>query len=98
MKQVIVRYQVKPERVAENRSLVERVYAALAATRPANIRYATLEAPDGWFTHLAFLAHGATMQDVPAFREFIACIRDRCLTAPATETVSEVGSYGMFAP
>ena len=54
MRQVMVRYKVKPDRVAENEALVRAVYEELAATEPAGLRYATFRLEDGvTFVHLA---------------------------------------------
>jgi hypothetical protein len=39
MNQVIVRYKVKPDRVAENVELVRAVYDDLERTNPAGLRY-----------------------------------------------------------
>jgi len=53
MKQVIVRYRVKPERAAENEELVRAVYAELQETKPAGLRYATFQLDDGVsFVHI----------------------------------------------
>jgi hypothetical protein len=41
MKRIMVRYKVKPDRVAENEELVRAVYAELERTKPAELRYAT---------------------------------------------------------
>ena len=41
MRQVMVRYKVKPERVAENEALVRAVYAELARVNPDGLHYAT---------------------------------------------------------
>ena len=41
MRQVMVRYKVKPDRVAENEALVRAVYEELRAPQPAGLRYAT---------------------------------------------------------
>ena len=54
MKQVMVRYKVKPERAAENEQLVGAVYAELHETKPTGLRYATFRLEDGVsFVHLA---------------------------------------------
>ena len=47
MRQVMVRYKVKPERVEENEALVRAVYEELAAGEPDGIRYATFRLDDG---------------------------------------------------
>ncbi|CAN5922489.1 hypothetical protein BH11GEM2_BH11GEM2_33370 [soil metagenome] len=54
MKRVIVRCTVKPDRAAENVSLVENVFAQLTREKPAGIRYATFKLEDGVsFIHVA---------------------------------------------
>ena len=54
MKQVIVRYKVKPEQAAENEELVRAVYAELHETKPASLHYATFRLDDGVsFVHLS---------------------------------------------
>ena len=54
MRQVMVRYKVKPERVEENEELVRAVYDELGRTEPAGLRYATFKLDDGVsFVHLA---------------------------------------------
>lgn len=97
MKHVIVRYKVKPDRIAENVAYIENTFAALAAARPAGIDYATFQYPDGRFTHVARLERPGLLQEVPAFRAFVENIRERCEEPPVNEEVTLVGSYGMFA-
>ena len=54
MRQVMVRYKVKPDRVAENEELVRAVYDELQRTEPEGLRYATFRLEDGVnFVHLA---------------------------------------------
>ena len=44
MRRVMVRYQCKPDRMAENEELVRAVYEELARTAPEGLRYATFRA------------------------------------------------------
>ena len=61
MRQVMVRYKVKPERAAENEELVRAVYDELHRTEPAGLRYATFQLDDGVsFVHLALDRRTAT--------------------------------------
>ena len=54
MRRVMVRYKVKPDRVAENEALVRAVYDELARTQPDGLRYATFRLDDGVsFVHVA---------------------------------------------
>jgi hypothetical protein len=99
MQQVIVRYQVKPERAAENEELVRAVYAELHETRPAGLHYATFWLDDGVsFVHVA--AHdteGASpLTEVEAFNRFQEDIDDRCEEGPVVTSVREIGCYRMF--
>src|SRR5256885_7492 len=54
MEQIIVRYKVKPERVAENEELVRAVYAELGEKGPTTFHYATFKLADGVsFVHVS---------------------------------------------
>lgn len=97
MRQVMVRYRVKPDRVAENEALVRAVYAQLHDVAPAGFHYATFKLEDGvTFVHLATTERedGTTpLSDLPAFAAFQRDVRDRCDEAPVVSEVREVGSY-----
>jgi hypothetical protein len=99
MKQVIVRYRVKPERAAENEELVRAVYAELDETKPAGLHYATFRLDDGVsFLHLS--AHDndgpSPLTKVQAFKRFQENIADRCDEAPVVSALTEIGSYAVF--
>ena len=100
MKHTMVRYKVKPECAAENERLVSKVFEALHHERPAGLRYASFKLPDGvGFVHLVSRAPDAAgnpLMDLPAFREFLAEVKDRCVELPASQELSEIGSYGFF--
>jgi hypothetical protein len=102
---VIVRYTVRPDRVAENEELVRAVYAELAETRPEGLSYVTFAAGAGalddgvGFVHIAEVStvdgHNP-LADVAAFARFQDGIADR-LVAPATVTpLRRIGSYRVF--
>ena len=56
MRQVMVRYKVKPAQVEENVELVRAVYDELRRTEPRGLRYATFRLDDGVsFVHLAVI-------------------------------------------
>lgn len=97
MRQVMVRYTVKPERAAENERLVRAVYEELERTAPAGLRYATFRLADGVsFVHLASTEteDGSNpLADVQAFKEFQAGVRDRCAEPPVVTELAEIGSY-----
>jgi hypothetical protein len=98
MKQVIVRYRVRPERAAENEELVRAVYAELHETKPAGLHYATFRLDDGVsFLHLS--AHDndgpSPLTNVEAFKRFQENIADRCDEAPVVSSLTEIGSYAV---
>jgi hypothetical protein len=97
---VVVRYKVKPDRVEENERLVKRVYAELAETEPAGLRYATFRLADGVsFVHIASIdtPDGSNpLRTISAFAEFGRDIAERCDEPPVAQDSKLVGSYGFF--
>jgi hypothetical protein len=95
MKRVMVRYKVKPDRVAENEVLVRAVYDELQRTDPDGIRYATFRLDDGVsFAHIAFTEEGPNpLAEVAAFARFQENIRDRLDEGPVVAQLTEIGSY-----
>jgi len=103
MRQVMVRYRVRPEAAARNEELVRQVYEELARTAPEGLHYATFVLEDGVsFVHVASSIESddgrSPLQDVAAFRAFQEGIADRCDEPPAAMRVREVGSYGFWGP
>jgi len=100
MRQVMVRYKVKPDRVAENEQLVRAVYDELARTEPAGLRYATFRLDDGVsFVHLASSetddGHNP-LSEVKAFGRFQEDIADRCEEGPVVTELRQIGSFRAF--
>jgi hypothetical protein len=99
-RRVMVRYRVKPDRVAENEELVRAVYDELQRTGPAGLRYATFRLDDGVsFVHVASVetADGhSPLSEVNAFKAFQANIEDRCDEAPVLTVLSRIGSFRLF--
>jgi hypothetical protein len=96
MRQVIVRYRVKPDRADENVSLVRAVYEELDKDKPEGLRYATLRLDDGVsFVHLSESESDTSpLTEVPAFKAFQKEIADRAEEGPIVTDVDVVGSYG----
>lgn len=95
MKRVMVRYKVKPDRVAENEELVRAVYDELAHTQPDGFSYATFRLEDGVsFAHIAFTEDGLNpLADVAAFARFQENIRDRLEEGPIVAQLAQIGSF-----
>ena len=97
MRRVMVRYEVKPERAAENEELVRAVYDELRRTAPDGLRYATFRLEDGVsFVHVAETEDGPNpLNEVEAFARFQEGIGERCAEPPVALDVTVVGSYGI---
>jgi len=85
----VIRYQITPEQVAENKRLITDVFREMEAKRPANTRYLVLALPDGTFIHVAD-GDIATLESHRAFR---TGINDRCTVTPTTVEATIVGEY-----
>ena len=97
MKTIVVRYQVKPERAAENQTLIEAVFADLEEREPRGFTYKVFRLEDAVsFIHVV-IEHDVddpeSLQDVPAFQAFVADIADRCDVAPVAVGATIVGGY-----
>jgi hypothetical protein len=98
MKTVVVRYKVKPDRVAENEELVRAVYEELHRAQPDGLHDATFRFDDGVsFMHLsATQADENPLTTTEAFARFTESIRERCDEPPVVTAVEEIGSYRAF--
>jgi hypothetical protein len=101
MRNVLVRYQTKPDQGDENQRLVEQVFEELHEQRPDRLRYAAFRLADGvTFVHVAFLEteDGSNpLTQTTAFPAFQRDIAARCSEPPAAQDASVVGSYRFFA-
>jgi hypothetical protein len=96
----VVRYKVRPERVAENEDLVREVYRQLHELKPAGVHYATFKLKDGvTFQHIASFeseeAH-TIFRNLQAFKNFTAGAKERCEEQPQAIEASVVGSFGFL--
>jgi hypothetical protein len=96
MSTVVVRYRPKPEHADENQRLVEAVFAELAATSPAGLRYATFRLDDGTFVHIAEHDDANPLTEVAAFADFVKGVGDRCEPGrgPNPQPAKLIGAYG----
>jgi hypothetical protein len=94
---VIVRYKVKPERLAEHESLIRGVFDELARSAPPGIRYGAFKEADGLsFVHFATItAEKNPLDAIAAFKAFTANVRERCESPPVTTELAEVCAYAL---
>ena len=95
MRQVVVRYKVKPDRVSQNEQLVRAVYEELASVAPPGLRYATYRLDDGVsFMHVSSSdGERSPLVDLEAFRRFQQDLAGRCDEQPVVTELSEIGSF-----
>jgi hypothetical protein len=93
----MVRYRVKPDRVAEHEALISAVFAELSTSRPAGLRYGAFKQADGVsFIHFAIIEGDRNpLEDVAAFKAFGANIKDRCDEPPEVTQLEVAGAYGL---
>jgi hypothetical protein len=93
----MVRYRVKPDRVAENEERITQVFEQLAREAPAGLRYASFKLDDGvTFVHIALdeeVNGGSTLKELSEFKTFSAGMVDRCEEEPVVTQLTVVGSY-----
>jgi hypothetical protein len=100
MKQVLVRYKVKPEAIDENVELLKPVIAELESVNPAGFRYAAFQLDDpSEFVHIALYAEGveSPLPGIEAFQRYTAGIEDRCVEQPSVLNLNAVESFKMFS-
>src|SRR3981081_505288 len=100
MRQVMVRYRVKPELAQETERLVRAVYDELEHSAPAGLRYATFKLEDGVsFVHLASIetddGHNP-LREVDACTRFRANAGERQAEPAVTTELREIGLYRLF--
>jgi hypothetical protein len=98
MKRTLVRYKIKPEQVADNARLIERVFEELKAKTPDNARYMVLQLNDGTFVHFAMVENmngNHPITSLEAFRTFQSGIKERCIELPQSGDATIVGNYRM---
>ena len=97
MKNVMVRYTVRPDRVEENERYVSAVFEQLDHERPPGLRYASFKLEDGVsFVHIVSVDTEDAVNPlnaIPAFKAFTATVDERCDERPVVSRLSEVGSY-----
>ena len=96
MKQLMIRYTVRPDRAEENVRLISSVFESLDRSAPAGLRYSSYRLDDGvTFVHIVSMADPANnpLRALEAFHAFTAGIADRCEIPPVTTALHEVGHF-----
>ncbi|MFT3699404.1 MAG: hypothetical protein QM831_40020 [Kofleriaceae bacterium] len=91
----IIRYRTHPERTDENMRLIRAVFADLREQPIPGLRYSASCTTDGAFTHIVtYDGETTALTKRPAFEQFQAGIRERCVEPPVRTEQTLVGSVG----
>ena len=100
MKTMLISYQVKPDRVDENKRYVQNVFKELQALAPTDFKYASMLQEDGVsFVHMVSFDPddgNGPLPELAAFKQFIDNIAERCDIPPNARVVEVVGDYRVF--
>ncbi|MFL6163704.1 MAG: hypothetical protein ACJ74U_15980 [Jatrophihabitantaceae bacterium] len=90
---------MRPDTAAENRRLVENVFAELAESNPEGIRYASFQLADGVsFVHVGVMDEDAPgLGELAAFQQFQEKFGERAAGKPVASDATLVGSYGFIS-
>ena len=101
MKRNMIRYKVKPDRVAENEESARAVYEELDRVRPEGLRYATFRLDDGVsFVHVVSIETADDhnpLAEIEAFGRFTETVKDRCAEPPIVASLDEIGSFRFWS-
>jgi hypothetical protein len=99
MKRTLIRYKTTPEAADANAALVEAVFAELKAKQLEGLRYMTLRLDGDVFVHFVEYETDegpSPLLQLDAFQAFQRGIRERCVEAPDSRSVTVVGNYRMI--
>lgn len=90
---VVVRYRTHEDAAAENRRLIEAVFAQLRRERPAGLGYTAMQVDGTEFVHLATTTGDPVLPDVEAFGRFQRDLGARLADGPTRRTATVLGEY-----
>jgi quinol monooxygenase YgiN len=96
MKQVLINYIVKPERVDENATLIKQVFAQMREEQVKGVKYAAYKMGENVFVHVAQFENEAAHQQftsLESFKAFRKNMAERQIEKPVTNDIEEIGSF-----
>lgn len=96
MKQVLINYIVKPEKVDENAALIKQVFAQLREAQLKGVKYSAYKMGENVFVHIAQFENEAAHQlftSLESFKTFRKNIAERQIEKPVTNNIEEIGSF-----
>ena len=96
MKQVLINYIVKPEKVDENARLIKQVFKQLKAEQLVGVKYSAYKMGGNVFVHVVQFENEAAHQQfiaLESFKVFRQNMAERQIEKPVTNNIEEVGSF-----
>lgn len=96
MKQVLINYIVKTEKVHENIALIKNVFNQLHAEKPAGVKYTAYKMGENVFIHIAQFETEEAHEEFTRLESFMAFRKDmkaRQIERPITNTIEEIGDF-----
>jgi ketosteroid isomerase-like protein len=90
---VVVRYRTHEDAAAENRRLIEAVFAQLRRERPAGLAYTALQVDGTEFVHVATTTGDPVLPGVEAFGRFQRGLGTRLADGPTPRPATVLGEY-----
>ncbi|SIO37642.1 antibiotic biosynthesis monooxygenase family protein [Chitinophaga niabensis] len=101
MKQVLVNYIVKPEKIGENIALIKDVFLALKSSRSKGVKYSVYRMGENVFIHIAQFETEEANNEFRALEAFKAFRKDhseRQVEKPITNDIEEIGNFSSISP
>lgn len=96
MKQVLINYIVKPEKVDENTTLIRQVFQQMKEVQLKGVKYSAYKMGENIFVHVAQFENEAAHQQftsLESFKAFRKNIEERQIEKPVTNNIEELGSF-----
>ena len=96
MKQVLINYIVKPEKVDENATLIKQVFAEMREVKLKGVKYSAYKMGENVFVHVAQFENEVAHQQftsLESFKAFRKNIAERQIEKPVTNNIEEIGSF-----
>lgn len=96
MKQVLINYIVKPEKVDENATLINQVFVEMRELKLKGVKYSAYKMSENVFVHVAQFENEVAHQQftsLESFRAFRKNMAERQIEKPVTNNIEEIGSF-----
>jgi hypothetical protein len=95
--ETLVVYRIRPEKISENRSLIEAVFEEIKVRHSPHLEYRVFASADGTFIHhhkRLSVDPESEMTSYRSFRKFRESLSSRCIDQPRVMEVEPVATYG----